>query len=332
MRRTMPILFCFFGLLPLGVRVCVVFAKPPDAAKIVFGASREGNREIYLMNIDGSEQINITNHPADDIAGVWSPTGEQILFASDRDRFPGSFDLYLMDADGSNVRPVFEKSADRRHPAWAPDGKQIAYTRVERDEFRLYIGTIDGKNEERVAIGAGPAWSPDGTEIAFVVEAVAGERWQIDVLNVQTLKQKSFFPPKGVPSWVRGPAWSPSGDKLAFCWLHRVPFGDFLHTETIYTVNRDGTGLTQIVDEAGPEVTSPVWSPQGDVLLYAQDTEKARRSLQIFKIVLGGGQPEQLTDIGIWNTPEDWFDPAFALSVSPQPQLLTTVWGEVKKK
>lgn len=331
MRRTMPILFCFFSLVLLGVGVCVVFAKPPDTAKIVFGANRQGNRDIYLMNIDGSEQINITNHPADDIAGTWSPTGEQILFASDRDRHLGSWDLYLMDPNGQNVRPVFKKSAARSAPSWSPHGKQIAYRKREHGQQFIYIANIDGKNEERVAIGGSPTWSPDGTEIAFVAKAAA-ERWQINILNVRTRKQKVFFPPNGVPSWVRRPAWSPKGDTLAFSWLHRVPFVDFLNTETIYTVNRDGTRLTQIVDEAGPGVASPVWSPQGDALLYAQDGEKARRSLQIFKIVLGVEQPEQLTDIGIWNNPGDWFDPAFALSVSPQPQLLTTLWGKLKQE
>ena len=331
MRRTMPILFFFFTLVTLGVSVCVVFAKPPDTAKIVFGASREGNREIYLMNPDGSAQMNITNHRADDISGAWSPTGEQILFASDRDRFLGSWDLYLMDPNGQNVRPIFGKSEERRHPEWSPDGKQIAYTRFDAGVGYIYIATSDGKNEERVAIGGTPAWSPDGTEIAFVVKTGA-KRWEINILNVRTRKQKAFFPPKATPSWLRAPRWSPRGDKLAFSWLHRVPFGDFLKTETIYTVNRDGTGLTQIVDEAGPEVTSPVWSPQGDTLLYAQDSEAARRSLQIFKIVLGEEQPEQLTDIGIWNTPKDWFDPAYALPVSPQPQLLTSTWAEVKRK
>ena len=328
MRRTMPILFWVSTFMFLGVSVCVVFAKPPDTAKIVFGANREGNRELYLMNIDGSEQINITNHRADDVSPTWSPTGEQILFASDRDRFLGSWDLYLMDPNGQNVRPVFGKSADRSAPSWSPNGKQIAYRKREHGQQFIYIADIDGKNEERVAIGGTPAWSPDGTEIAFVVKT-GEERWEINVLTVRTRKQKPFFPPKAAPSWVRGPAWSPRGDKLAFAWLHRVPFVDFLKTETIYTVNRDGTRLTQIVDEVNPQATDPVWSPRGDELLYASRKQEAK---QIFKIDLNGGQPEQLTDIGIWSTPGDWFDPAFALSVSPKPQLLTTTWGDVKKK
>ena len=325
--------FLFLSSAILCLGTYPVFAKAPATAKIAFGSARDGNREIYIMNPDGTQQTNLTRHKADDVSPVWSPTGEHILFASDRERpqVPPSWDLYVMDADGRNVQRVFEKSEDRRHPTWAPDGKQIAYKRFDRGVGYIYIATIDGKNEERVAIGGTPSWSPDGAEIVFVAKAGV-ERWEINMLNVQTRKQKVFFPPKAAPSWVRGPAWSPRGDKLAFAWLHRVPLVDFLETETIYTVNRDGTELIQIVDEAGPEVTSPVWSPQGDILLYAQDSEKARRSLQIFKIVLGEEQPEQLTHIGVWNDPADWFDPAFALPVAPQLQLLTTQWGEVKTK
>ena len=97
MKPSMLVLIFVFNFALLGAGICPVLAKAPTTAKIVFGASREGNRDLYLMNIDGSEQINITNHPADDIYGAWSPTGEQILFVSDRDK---GYDLYLMDADG----------------------------------------------------------------------------------------------------------------------------------------------------------------------------------------------------------------------------------------
>jgi len=44
--------------------------------KIVFLSYRDGNGEIYIMNADGSEQTNLTNNPADDIASAWSPNGK----------------------------------------------------------------------------------------------------------------------------------------------------------------------------------------------------------------------------------------------------------------
>ena len=325
-------LFFLLSIASLCMSICVVFANAPTTAKIVFAANRVGNREIYLMNPDGSEQINITNHRADDVTPSFSPTGEQILFASDRGNPAlGTWDLYLMAPDGSNVHKVFETPAVRADPTWSPDGKQIAYWRREQGKSFIYIATIGEKKEERVAIGSGPNWSPDGKEIAFLTGFP--ERVQISILNVSTLKQKVLFPKPVRSSWMGGGvSWSPSGKKLAFSWLHKVPLKDFIKTETVYTVNRDGTGLQQIVPEAGPKVVSPVWAPQGDKLLYIQADDVQAINLQIFKIGVDGGEPTQLTHIGLGHHLGGWFDPAYALPVSPQPNLLTTTWGHIKQK
>ena len=194
MREKRLFVLYILSVVMLCISVCPVPAKAPDMPKIIFGTHREeeGNRELYLMNPDGSELVNITNNRADDISGTWSPTGEQILFASDRDRSFGSWDLYLMDPDGKNVRSVFGKSEERRHPEWSPDGKQIAYKRYDGGVGYIYIATSDGKNEERVAIGGTPAWSPDGTEIAYVVR-VAPEILNIYILNVRTQKTETLL-------------------------------------------------------------------------------------------------------------------------------------------
>ena len=337
MKRLFWFFVCFTGLTLFITAMDTVVAKAPTTAKIVFTSARDNNREIYIMNPDGSGQVRLTHHRADDAMPTWSPTGEQILFASDRDRFPLSRDLYLMDPDGKNVRRVFGKSKDRSSAVWSPDGKQIAYKRREPSGSFVYIATIDGKNEEKIAFGGSPTWSPDGEEIAFLTGWP--ERMQITLLNVNTRKQKVFFPKPVRPSWMTSPAWSPSGNKVAFTWLHKAPLKEFVDTETIYIINSDGTGLEQITSDNAPRETSPVWSPQGDALLYDK-TDKNNR-LQIFKITLGSDVSEQLTDTFIpkvfgnffqANSPGDWFDPAFALPVASQPQLATTIWGRVKQQ
>ena len=124
----MRLLFIFFMtiLMLMCGGVYHVFGKAPTTPKILFTSTRDGNHEVYMMNPDGSEQVNLTQHPAGDMGAVWSPTGEQILFVSDR---PGKrvWDLYLMDPDGSNVRRVFKRkiAVDRRSPTWSPNGKRF---------------------------------------------------------------------------------------------------------------------------------------------------------------------------------------------------------------
>ena len=164
-------IFCLLSLMVLCANVCSLFAKVPLTPKILFASLRDGNRDVYIMNPDGSEQVNLTQHPADDQQAVWSPTGEQILFASNRGHHAwGTWDLYLMDPDGSNVRRIFKKETFRSAPTWSPDGKQIAYHNINWDagESHIYIATLGEQEEERIAEGWVPVWSPDGMELAYV--------------------------------------------------------------------------------------------------------------------------------------------------------------------
>ena len=57
---------------------------PGQPGKIAFVSNRDGNREIYTMNADGSNQQNITNHPGSDFNPAWSPDGSMILYTSNR--------------------------------------------------------------------------------------------------------------------------------------------------------------------------------------------------------------------------------------------------------
>ena len=307
-----------------------VLAKAPETAKIVFTSGRNpiGKRDIYLMNPDGSDPRNLTPNFADDFDPVWSPTGEAILFVSDRDGFR---DLYLMDADGGNVRRVFQEKAHRESPAWSPDGRWIVFTRPAATT--LNIATPEGGAEEAIApidySNVRPAWAPDGTELAF-------DSWKLGRLrrlHVPTRHVDVLLPQ--LRFVMRNAAWSPEGDQLAFAGAKRPvhPMGplEVLSQLAIYVVNRDGTEVRHVVGGKGAAAMKPVWSPRGDALLYQQKDKHVPFNVQLFKIVLGENRAKQLTEISR-NQSADWFDPAYALPVSPQPHLLTTQWGALKAK
>ena len=312
-----------------------VLAKAPETAKIVFRSMRDGNFEIYTMNPDGSDQINLTQNRAKDGAPVWSPTGKQILFHSDRD---GIEDLYLMDADGTNVRQVFKKLIGREFPTWSPDGKALAYHRFHT--FSIYTASIDGKNEAKLTDGLWPAWSPNGAEITFMAgEFVWADNGnlrfpdvRVEIINLQTHVQEELLPGS---IWMYRPIWGPDSGQITFSWNGRQENGFLeankrVHTIDIYVVNRDGSRLRKIIasgEDIG--VSNPAWSPDGHELIYNIYNHQGRGSRQLFKTTLDGGVPEQLTHRGN-NFRADWFDPAFALPVSPQSSLLTTTWGKLK--
>ncbi len=74
-------------------------AWSPDGSKIAFMSTRTGNPEVFVMNANGTNQINITNNsPTADARPSWSRTQNKITFMSMRD---GNMEIYLMNGDGT---------------------------------------------------------------------------------------------------------------------------------------------------------------------------------------------------------------------------------------
>ena len=75
----------------------------PDGSKIAFISNIGGDLEIYFMNIDGTNPVQLTDNTFGDIDVRWSPDGSRLLFASDRS---GEWEIYVMGTDGSNVEMI----------------------------------------------------------------------------------------------------------------------------------------------------------------------------------------------------------------------------------
>ena len=75
-------------------------------------SNRDGNHEIYVMNIDGSNQKRLTNNDFDDWYPSWSSDGSQIIFSSLRN---GEKSIYIMNNDGAEVRKMISNATS---PAW----------------------------------------------------------------------------------------------------------------------------------------------------------------------------------------------------------------------
>jgi Tol biopolymer transport system component len=148
-------------------------------------------RDIYVINADGSGQVQLTVDSGNAWQPDWSPDGNSIVFVRDAgDIFSG--DIYVMSVDGTNVTALTQTADGESQPRWSPDGTQIAFVRGDGKEFSLYVMAADGSDARLLATGLVEShsvepdlfqdysWSPDGTSIAFA----AGEA--LSVVDVDT--------------------------------------------------------------------------------------------------------------------------------------------------
>jgi Tol biopolymer transport system component len=102
----------------------LVTSWSPDSSKIAFSSTRDGNTEIYLMDVDGRALIRLTNNPASDAEPAWSPDGKLIVFSSNRN---GNDDIYILDVEEAlqgtgdgNARQVTDSPNTDAGPVWSP--------------------------------------------------------------------------------------------------------------------------------------------------------------------------------------------------------------------
>jgi Tol biopolymer transport system component len=223
--------------------------------KIAFVSERDGNREIYLLNSDGTNLTRLTNNLAEDFYHSWSPDGMQIVYKSDQD---GNPEIYKVNVDGSNPTRLTNNPSSESRPSWSPDGQRIAFisNRHGSSNYEIYVINSDGTGETRLTNNSTsygyPTWSPDGTQLAFVGGG------QIYVINSDGTGQSQITSKSDV--YVYDIDWSPSGTQIAFR-------GEVASNQEIYVVNVNGTGLTNLTNSPSVDLT-PKWSPNGAKIAY----------------------------------------------------------------
>jgi Tol biopolymer transport system component len=248
--------------------------RPVTPDMLAFVSERDGNSEIYVVNVDGTGLRRLTNDAGQDVDPAWSPDGRRIAFSSDR---AGSWDIYVMDADGSNVVRRTQAGAWNSSPAWSTDGTKIAFSSLRDGQYGLYVMSVDGDwgNPTRVGFDRGwnthPAWSPDGNRIAFVSDWRAFDMvydvyvMKTDGSEITTLFEGPFFFVDG-PIFYFQPAWSPEGGRIAvvvcpYAWADCYP------DASIAIANADGSGLKTLVKTSG--FARPTWSPDGSTIAFS---------------------------------------------------------------
>jgi len=283
-------------------------------SKITFTSNQAGADDIWVMDADGANPVNLTNRAAEDFWSRWSPDGSQIAFDSN---FGGEdYDIWVMDADGTNPLNLTDSEATDFEPAWSPDGSKIAFW-SDRDEgnHNIWLMDADGSNQTRLTEMPGaeenPTWSPDGSKILFNSDNQL-HTMDPDGANIQPLLE-------GV---VCCSAWSPDGTKIAY--MSTTGSGEDIALWELSVMDADGANPVRLTDNQFFEGV-PKWSSDGAMIVFFSDREGAP---DIYAMNADGTNTVRLTaNPAVVDQLPDWYGPATVAATA----VASSSWGFVKQ-
>lgn len=185
---------------------------------LAFVSERTGLPQIWLVDVNSRETIQLTDIEDGACQPDWSPDASQMVFTSPcpgkRSRYPGSR-LFVMDVENGTRIPLPASLEGDFDPAWSPDGEWIAFTTLVNN--RSQLAKINLSNQSMIRLSdnsfqdSSPAWSPDGTQLTFVRVHAYAQVWLMDADGENAVQ----FTLSGMID-NSNPTWFPDGNLILF--------------------------------------------------------------------------------------------------------------------
>ena len=245
------------------------------STKIAFVSYERNTKDIYMTDILGLKVRQVTRHNNLAVSPRFTRDGNYMSYSS---YHTGNQNLYITDLrQNKTTRAISRRKGMNLAPSWAPDGETCVLTLSFGGSPDLYLMDRDGaiikQLTSKAGINVSPSFSPDGKYIAFVSDRSG--RPQIYLMDMDTGKQRRLT---YEGSENAEPNWSPTENKIAYSSLRDGVY-------QIFTLDPFSKEPPEQVTTGVSRHESPVWSPDGNQIIF---TKRDGKRQQIYAIMKNG--------------------------------------------
>jgi Tol biopolymer transport system component len=268
----------------------------------------DGGSDLWLVNAREGNPRELLNC-ADSACGgaVWSPDGQRLVYERinppSLDVTTGLPSLWWFELNTDETGPVFQDSRwPGFNPRWSPDGQWLSYVYPGSGKMELYNLADGRRNSIATQTGAPAVWSPSGEALLVANVWDAGQRSLIHLfrfdLAAETLTDLSEISKVGEgPVMDSTAAWSPDGAWLAVV-RRRLTEAGATSGGRLWLMRPDGSAGRPLTEEADVIYSTPVWSPDGQYLLFHNYSLSEALITRIYILDVATGELQQLVESG----------------------------------
>jgi TolB protein len=221
--------------------------------------SRVGRfKELFVMDMDGSNVRQLTNDKSLALSPSWSRDANSLFYTSYRKRVP---DLFTIALGSRRISQLTSGPEMELGPRFSHDGSKMIASVSQGQDSDIVLLNSQGRIVRKLtssngAIDVSPDWSADDSSVVFCSNRAGGPQIYVMDASGSNAHRISFVS----SNYCTSPRWSPKGDKIAFVCRADSGF-------QIFVVDPSGSNALQLTSLGDNE--DPDWSPNGRYLVFS---------------------------------------------------------------